>query len=189
MRELDYKESWVVKNWCFWTLVLEKTLESPLDCREIKPVILKEFSPEYSLEEDWCWSWNSNTLATWCEEPTHWKRLWCWERLKVGGEQHDRGWDHWMLSPTRWTWVWASSGSLWWTGKPGVLQSMGPQRVRHNWGTELTELMVFLTLGIAEPRDVLRNSDQQPGMTVLFPTRTPFPFWTDASSKTFEFLL
>ena len=74
--------------------------------------------------KDWCWSWNSNTLAIWCEEPTHWKRHWCWERLKAGGEEDKRGWDGWMATPTWWTWVWVSSGSWWWTGKPGMLQSM-----------------------------------------------------------------
>jgi len=68
--------------------------------------------------KDWCWSWNSNTLATWCEELTHWKRPWCWERLKVGREGDDRGWDGWMASPTQWTWVWVSSASWWWTGRP-----------------------------------------------------------------------
>ena len=78
--------------------------------------------------------WNSNTLATWCEELTHLKRPWCWERLKAGGEGDDRGWDGWMASPTQ---VWASSGSWKWTGKPGVLQSMGLQTVRHKWVTEL----------------------------------------------------
>ena len=74
--------------------------------------------------KDWCWSWNSNTLATWCEELTPWKRLWCWERLKADGEGDGRGWDGWMASPTRCPWVWANSGSWWWTGKPG-LQFMG----------------------------------------------------------------
>ena len=87
--------------------------------------------------EDWCWSWNSNTLATWCEEPTHWKRPWCWERLKTEGEGDDRGWDGWMESLTWWTWVWVSSRSWWWTGRPGVVPSMGSQRVRHDWATEL----------------------------------------------------
>ena len=72
------------------------------------------------------------TLATWCEALTHWKRPWCWERLKAGGEGDDRGWDDWMASPTWWTWVWASSGSWWWTGKPGMLQPMRSQRVGHN---------------------------------------------------------
>ena len=98
--------------------------------------ILKEINPEYSLN-DWCWSWNSNSLASWCEELTHWKRLWCWERLRAGGEGDNRGWDDWMASPTQWTWVWVDSGSWWWTGSPGVLQFMGSQRVGHNWETEL----------------------------------------------------
>ena len=62
---------------------------------------------------------------------------WCWERLKAGGEGDDRGWDGWMASPTQWTWVWVNSGSWWWTGRPGVLQSMGSQRVGHDWVTEL----------------------------------------------------
>ena len=85
----------------------------------------------------WCWSWNSNTLATCCEELTHWKRPWCWERLKAGEEGDNRGWNGWMASLTQWTWVWVSSVNWWWTGKPGVLQSMGLQRVRHDWATEL----------------------------------------------------
>ena len=85
--------------------------------------------------KDWCWSWNSNTLATLWEKLTHCKRLWCWERLKAEGD--DRGWDGWMASWTWWTWVWASSRSWWWTWKPGVLQSMRSQRVGHNWVTEL----------------------------------------------------
>ena len=116
--------------------MLEKTLESPLDCKEIKPVSPKGISPEYSLERLML-NWNSNTLATWCEEPTHWKRPWFWERLKAGGEGDDRGWDGWMASLTWWTWVWSSSGNLWWTRKPGVLQSMGSQRVSHILATEL----------------------------------------------------
>ena len=86
-----------------------------------------------------CWSWNSNTLATWCEELTHWKRPWCWERLRAG-EGDKRGWDGWMASPTQWTWVWVNPGSWWWTGRPGELRSTGLQRVRHDW---VTELMFF----------------------------------------------
>ena len=85
--------------------------------------------------EDWCWS--SNTLATWCEELTHWKRPWSWERLNAGGEGDDRGWDGWMASWTWWTWVWANSGRWWRTGKPGVLQSMRLQRAGHNWAERL----------------------------------------------------
>ena len=105
MWELDHKEIWVPKNWCFWTVVFEKTLKSPLDCKEIQPV-----HPKGIHWKDWCRSWNSSTLATWCEEPTHWKRPWCWERLKAGGEGDDRGWDGWMASLTQWAWVWVNSG-------------------------------------------------------------------------------
>ena len=87
--------------------------------------------------KDWCWSWNSNTLATWCEELTHWKRPWCWERLKAGREGDNRRLDGFMASLTQWTWVWVNYGSWWWTERPGMLQSMGLQRVGHNWVTEL----------------------------------------------------
>ena len=86
--------------------------------------------------KNWCWSWNSSTLATWCKGLTHLKRPWCWERLRAGGEGDDRGWDG-MASPIQWAWVWASSGSWWRTGKPGMLQSMELQRGRHDWATEL----------------------------------------------------
>ena len=111
MWELDNKESWEPKNWCFWSEVLEKTLESPLDYKEIKPV-------------------NPKGNQSWWEERNPWRRHWCWERLKAGGQRENSRWDSWMVSPTRWTWVWVSSGSQWWTGKPGVLQSMGSQRDR-----------------------------------------------------------
>ena len=96
--------------------------------------------------KDWCWSWNSNTLATWCRELTHLKRPWCWERLKAGGEGDDRGWDVWMASLTQWTWVWVNSGSLGWTWRPGVLRSTGSRRVRHNWATELMSFCISLLL-------------------------------------------
>ena len=85
--------------------------------------------------KDWGWSWSSNTLATWCKELTHWKRSWCWERLRAGGEGGNRGWDGWMASLTRWTWVWTNSRRYWRTGKPGVLHSMGSQRVRYELTT------------------------------------------------------
>ena len=181
MWEFDYKESWVPKNRCFWTVVFEKILKSPLDCKEFQPVhpkrkLVLNISPphakswligkdcdagrDWKQEEkgmtedelvwqhhrlngrefewtpgvgdgqrglvccgswgrkeldttewlnwtelihwkDWCWSWNSNILATWCKELTHLKRLWCWERLKSGGEGDNRGWDGWMASPTQ----------------------------------------------------------------------------------------
>ena len=76
-------------------------------------------------------------MATWCKDLTHLKRPWCWERLKAGGEEGDRRWDGWVASPTQWTWVWMNSRSWWWIGRPGMLQSMGLQRVRHDWVTEL----------------------------------------------------
>ena len=92
--------------------------------------------------KDWGWSWSSDTLATWWEELTHWKRPWCWERLKAGREGDGRRWNGWMASVNWRTWVWASSGSWWWTGKPGVLQFMGLQRVGHD---RATELLLFTT--------------------------------------------
>ena len=184
---------WALKNWYFKTTVLEKTFESPLDCKEIKSVNPKgkwkslscvwlfatsctiqpmEFPrPEYcsilftpfsrgssqpmdwtrspTLQADsfiswattgscWCWSWSSKTLATWCEELTHWRRPWCWEIL-TAGEGEDRGWDGWMAPLTQWTWVWANSG------RPGEGQgnlaccSRWGCRVGHNWATEQEE--------------------------------------------------
>jgi len=139
--KLDYKESWAPNNWCFWTVVLEKTLESPLDFNEIKQI-----NPNGILNihcKDWCWNWNSNTLATWCKELTHWKRPWFWERLKAGGEEDSRGWDGCMASPTQWTWVWASSESWWQTGKPDVLLH-GVTNSR-SWLSDWTELMTYFT--------------------------------------------
>ena len=100
--------------------VKEKTLESPLDCKEIKPVSLKGNQ-----------SWICITPILWPPDTKN-----CWKRLKAG-EENDRGWDGWMASPVQWTGVWASSRSWWWSGKPGVLQSMGSQKVRHNWATKL----------------------------------------------------
>ena len=94
MWEFDYKESWALKNRCFWTVVLEK-------------------------------SWNSSTLATSCEELTHWKRPWCWEGLGAGGKGDDKGWDGWMASLIWWMWIWVDSRSWWWTGRSGMLQLMG----------------------------------------------------------------
>ena len=138
-------ESWTIKKvecgridafelWC-WS----RLLRVPWTARRSNQSILKEISHW----KDWCWSWNSNTLATWCEELTYLKRPWCWERLKAGGEGDDRGWDGWMASLTRWTWVWVNSRSWWWTGRPGMLRFMGLQRVRHDWVTELNWLYVL----------------------------------------------
>ena len=136
-------ESWTIKKaqhwryWWFWTIVLEKTLESLLDCKEIQPVHPKGNQSWIFIWKDWCWNWSSNDLATWCVELTKLKRPWFWERLKVGGEGDERGWDGWMASPSRWTWVWVSSRSCWWIGKLDVLLFMGSQRVGHYWATEL----------------------------------------------------
>ena len=136
MWELDYKESWPLKNWCFWTLVLEKTLESPLDIKVMKPVHPKG-------NQTWVFIGRTDVEVEipilWPPDTESWliKRAWCWERLKVGGEGDDRGWDGWMASPTQWTCVWVNSGSQWWTGRPGVLWFMGSQRIGHNWVTEL----------------------------------------------------
>ena len=125
MWDLDCEERWVTKNWCFWTHVHEfmnscwrRLLRVPWTAMRSNQSILKEISPGCHWK-DWCWNWNSNTLATWCKELTHWKRLWCWEGLGAGGEGDDRGWDGWMASLTRWAWVWVDSRNLWWTGRPG----------------------------------------------------------------------
>ena len=135
-RELDYKESWAPKNWCFWIVVLDKTLRVPWTTRRSNQSILKEISPECS-SEGLMWSWNSITLATWCKELTHLKGPWCWERLKAEGEGDKRRWDGWMASLIQWLWVRVNSGNWWWTGRPGMLQFMESQRVRHDWATEL----------------------------------------------------
>ena len=135
-------ESWTIKKaerwridafelWCW-----RRLLRVSWTARRWNQSILKESVLNIHWK-DWRWSWNSNTLATWCEELTPWKRPWCWERLKAGEEGDDRGWDGWMALQTQWTWVWASCRRWSWTGKPGVLQSMGLQRVAHDWTTEL----------------------------------------------------
>ena len=119
----------VFELWCW-----RKLLRVPWTARRSNQSILKEISPEYSLEGSML-KLKLQHLATWCEELTHLKRPWFWERLKAG-ERDDRGWDGWMASLT-WTWVWVNSGSWWCTGRPGMLQSMGWQRVIHAWETEL----------------------------------------------------
>ena len=140
MWELDYKENWAPKNWCFWTVVLEKTLESPLDCKEIKPVNTEGSQSRIFIgrtdaedEAPILWPPNGNNWLI-GKDP---------DAGKEGGGEGDLGWDGWMASLTRWTWVWASSGSWWWTGKPGMLQPMGLQRVGHDWATELKTVLVF----------------------------------------------
>ena len=107
--------------WCW-----RRLLRVPWTARGSNQSILKEFSPGCSLE-GMMMKLKHNTLATWCEELTHWKRPWSWERLNVRGKGDERGWDGWMASLTWWTWVWVSSRIWWWSEKPGVLQSMGLQ--------------------------------------------------------------
>ena len=150
MWELDHKEGWALKNWCFWTVVLKKTFQSPLDCKEIKPVNPKG-------NQSWIFIGRTDTEAvtlilwppdakSWLigKDLTHWKRPCCWERLNAGGERDDRGWDGWMASLTRWIWVWASSRRWWRIGKPGVLQSTGSQsRTWLSSWTIFTECLLF----------------------------------------------
>ena len=158
MWELDCEEGWALKNWCFWTVVLEKTLESPLDCKEVQLVHPKG-------DQSWVFIGRTDAKA---ETPVLWLphakiwligKDWCWEGLGAGGEGDDRGWDGWMASPTRWTWVWVNSGSWCWTGRPGVLQFMTSQRAGHNWATELnwTEAQSW-----AEHRHHVISSPQPP---------------------------
>ena len=126
--------------------MLEKTLESPLDCKETQPVHPKG-------DQSWIFFGRTDAEA---ETPIFWPPVgknWLiwkdpefWERLKVGGEGDNRGWDGWMASPTRWTWVWVNSGRWWWMGRPGLLQSMGSQRVRHDCATEPNRIAWFLSL-------------------------------------------
>ena len=134
-------ERWTVKAECrridaFELWCWRRLLRVPWTARKSNQSTERK-SVLYIHWKEWCWSWNSNTLATWCEELTPWKRLWCWERWKAEGEGDDRGRDGWMATLTRWTWVWVDSGSWWWTGRPGVLRFMGSQRVGHDWATEL----------------------------------------------------
>ena len=109
--------------------------------------------------KDWCWSWSSNTLTTWCEELTHLKRPWCWERLRAGGEGDNQGWDGWMASRTRWTWVWVNSGSWWWTGRPGVLQFMGSERVGHYRATVLNRTEPIYTPQLGKNLNCLKTAN------------------------------
>ena len=162
-------ESWTVKKAerrriDTWTMVLEKTLESPLDCKEIQPVHPKGdqswvFIGRTDVEAETPVLWPPHT------ELTHWKRPWRWEGLGAGGKGKDRGWDSWMASPTQWTWVWVDSRSWWWTGRPGMLRFMGSQRVGHDWATELN--------WTEEKKDLI--SKQLPFLTCLVvPWKTSF---------------
>ena len=140
MWALAYKESWAPKNWCFWTVVLEKTLESPLDSEEIQPVHPKGNQSwifvgktEAASETPVLWPPDARSWLIW-KDPDAGKD-WRWEE-KGMTEDEMVGWHH-----SHDGWVWVGSGSWWWTGKPGVLQSMESQKVRHNWVTELNNLI------------------------------------------------
>ena len=146
---LDYKESWALKNWCFWTVVLEKTLESLLDCKEIKPVNSKG-------SQSWIFigrtDANAEAPVLWLPDVKSYSLVKTLMLGKIEGRRR-RGWQRirWLMaSPTQWTWVWVNSRSWWWTGRPGVLQSMGSQRVGHDWVTELNWrcLKIFYILDI-----------------------------------------
>ena len=138
MWELDCEEGWVPKNWCFWTVVLEKTLESPLACKAIQPV---------HSEGDQPWDFSGRTDAKLKLQyfgplmlrVDSLEKTLMLEGLGARREGNDRGWDGWMASLTLWTWVWVNSGSWWWTGRPGVLRFMGSQRVGHDRATDLND--------------------------------------------------
>ena len=142
-------ESWTVKKAERWRIdafelwYWRRLLSVPWTARRSNLSILKEISPVCCLERLML-KLKLQYLATSCEELTQCKRLWCWDGLGAGGEGENRGWDSWMASPIQWTWVWVNSGSWWWTGRPGVLQFMGSQRVRHNWATELNWLKLAI---------------------------------------------
>ena len=139
MWELEHKESWVPKNWCFWTVVLEKTLESPLHARRSNQSILKEISPGSSLEEMML-KLKLQYFGHLMRRADSLEKPWCWERLRAGGEGNDRRWDGWMASLTWWTWVWVNSRSWWWRGRPGVLWSMGCKELDTTEWLNWTEL-------------------------------------------------
>ena len=124
--------------------------------------------------KDWCWRWNPNTLATWCKELTHLKRPWCWEWLKVGGEGDNKGWDCWMASLTQWTCIWVSSWSWWWIGKPGVVQTMGSQRVGFDWVTELNWTETSHSLSASHFPSLWNENTESPLDTDEFPSNTVF---------------
>ena len=131
IKKAEHQRTDVFELWCW-----RRLLNIPWTARRSNQSTLKEISPEFSLE-GLMLKLKLQYLATWCKELTDWKRPWCWVRLRVGGEGADRGCDGWKASLTQWKWVWVNSWSYWWTGRPGMLQSMGSQRVRHNWATQL----------------------------------------------------
>ena len=135
-------ESWTIKKayhqridafelWCW-----RRLLRVPWTARRSNQSILKEINPGCSLEGQML-NLKFQYFATWCKELTHWKRLWCWERLRAGGEGDNRGWDGWMASLIQWPWVWVNSGSWWWTGRPlGVDDGQGDLACCRSWGSK-----------------------------------------------------
>ena len=170
MWELDYKESWVPKNWCFWTVMLEKILESPLDTKEIQPVHPKG-------DQSWVFIGRTDaeaqaqTLATWFKELTHWKRPCCWERLKVWGEGDDRGWECWMASPTQWTWLWERlrSPAACWSSDRAILCSYQFSSVQ-----SLSRVRLFATPWIAACQASLSITNSR-SLLKLMPIETVMP--------------
>ena len=155
MWELDCEESWAPKNWYFRTVVLEKTFESPLDCKEIQPVhpkgnqswiVIEKADAEAETPILWPPDVKNGLLGKDSDAGI--------ERLKAGGERDDRGWEGWMALPLWWMWVWVSSTSWWWTEKTGVLRSMEVQRVRHDRATELNWTDILKHLNYQEERRV-----------------------------------
>ena len=133
VKKVDSQKIGAFKLWCW-----KRLLRVPWTARRSNQSILKEINPEYSLE-GLCWSWNSSNLVI-CEQLTHWRSPWCWERLRAGGEEGVRGWDVWMASLMQWTWTSANFRRWWGTGRPGVLQSTGSQRAGHDWVTQQQQL-------------------------------------------------
>ena len=197
MWELDCEEGWAPKYWCFWAVVLEKTLESPLDCKEIQPVHLKEVSPRCSLE-GLMLNLKLQYFGHLMRRVDSLEKTLMLEGLGAG-EGDNRGWDGWMASPTWWTWVWVNSGSWWWTGRPGTLRFMGSQRVGHDWATELNwglqfghRLMISICIcpGIVNGRPKLQSLKSHPwsGHAAWdpFPIGTPDVLWHETSQHWFS---
>ena len=142
MWDLDGEESWVLKNWCLWTVVLEKTLESPLDCKEFQPVRPKGDQSWISSLEGLMLKLKLQYFGHLMRRADSLEKTLVLGGLEAGKEGDDRGWDGWMVSPTQWTWVWVNSRIWWWTGRPGMLQFMGSQS--QTWPSDWTELIYFI---------------------------------------------
>ena len=144
MWELDYQESWVSKNGCFWTVVLEKTLETPLDCKGIQPVHPRG-DQSWVMVGRMMLKLKLQYFSHLMRRADSFEKTLMLERLRAGGEGDSRGWDGWMASPTQWTCIWVDSTSWWWTGRPGLLWFSGSQRIGHDWATEInwTECLSF----------------------------------------------